>query len=50
MFFLVFQRCEVGSSIRQTQHTQLAEGHWKKYPILQVKASEIFAAKAAQPK
>ncbi|CAJ1443561.1 unnamed protein product, partial [Effrenium voratum] len=42
-FVAVGQNPKVGSSIRQTQHTQLARGTWKKYPILQVPASRIFA-------
>ncbi|CAK8991101.1 unnamed protein product [Durusdinium trenchii] len=45
-FIAVGQNPKVGSSIRQTQHTQLAEGHWNKYPILKVAAARVFAAKA----
>jgi len=45
VFISVGQNPKVGSSIRQTQHTQLAEGHWNKYPILKVEASRVFAAK-----
>ncbi|CAL1163297.1 unnamed protein product [Cladocopium goreaui] len=45
VFVSVGQNPKVGSSIRQTQHTQLAEGHWNKYPILKVEAARVFAAK-----
>eukprot|EP00438_Fugacium_kawagutii_P018780 Skav201309 [mRNA] locus=scaffold1490:80725:83427:- [translate_table: standard] len=48
VFISVGQNPKVGSSIRQTQHTQLAEGHWNKYPILKVDAARVFAAKVEQ--
>jgi len=38
----VGQNPKVGSSIRQTQHTQLAKGSWNTHPILHVPASAVF--------
>lgn len=46
-FLAVGQNPKVGSSIRQTQHTQLAKGSWKNYPVLQIPASRILASEAA---
>ncbi|CAE7439547.1 unnamed protein product [Symbiodinium natans] len=46
-FIAVGQNPKVGSSIRQTQHTQLAQGSWKNYPVLQIPAARILAAEAA---
>ncbi|OLP77974.1 hypothetical protein AK812_SmicGene41902 [Symbiodinium microadriaticum] len=43
-FLAVGQNPKVGSSIRQTQHTQLAQGSWKNYPVLQIPASRILAS------
>eukprot|EP00930_Biecheleria_cincta_P025887 TRINITY_DN18357_c0_g1_i1.p1 TRINITY_DN18357_c0_g1~~TRINITY_DN18357_c0_g1_i1.p1 ORF type:complete len:1044 (+),score=127.23 TRINITY_DN18357_c0_g1_i1:59-3190(+) len=38
----VGQNPKVGSSIRQTQHTQLAKASWNTHPILHVPASAVF--------
>jgi len=38
----VGQNPKVGSSIRQTQHTQLCQGSFKSWPVLQIPASSAF--------
>eukprot|EP00933_Yihiella_yeosuensis_P081095 TRINITY_DN94637_c0_g1_i1.p1 TRINITY_DN94637_c0_g1~~TRINITY_DN94637_c0_g1_i1.p1 ORF type:complete len:1086 (-),score=160.10 TRINITY_DN94637_c0_g1_i1:308-3115(-) len=41
-FISVGQNPKVGSSIRQTQHTQTCRGQWVDYPILRLPASAAF--------
>eukprot|EP00931_Biecheleriopsis_adriatica_P032219 TRINITY_DN18825_c1_g1_i1.p1 TRINITY_DN18825_c1_g1~~TRINITY_DN18825_c1_g1_i1.p1 ORF type:complete len:1047 (-),score=195.65 TRINITY_DN18825_c1_g1_i1:60-3158(-) len=48
-FVAVGQNPKVGSSIRQTQHTQLARGSWKCYPVLHLPATSAFVCKELEP-